>query len=292
MKSNDPLKREDWSFLETFGSIEEEKDWQKVRSQMKQNRTIRIARHWKVAAVIVTVLGLGYLTMQLAGPSPETMRIAAVDGIREVTLPDGSLVILNRGSSLNWPEKFRGKERSIILKGEAWFEVESDPSRPFIVELDRADVEVLGTRFNVKEDSLNGRISVQVEEGRVAFSGRQGNVALSGSADQENRMIMKAGEAATMNHHGVIQAEKVDPNELGWRTGILVFEQHTLEQVAAILEACYGTPIDLDPAIEPDLEFTSTIVKEELAAVLEELCLVLGLNYKQEEGRIFLLPEL
>ena len=251
---------------------------------MKKSKTLRLTALWKVAAAIAGLLAIGYLTLRLAGPSAENLSLAALGEIREVSLPDGSLVVLNAGGSLSWPPEFRGPQREVRLKGEAWFEVESDPSHPFIVKLEGAQVEVLGTRFNVKEDSLRGSVSVLVEEGRVAFS----DAGNPGTGRHANRLVLAAGEGALMDHFGIIQAEKIDPNELSWRTGILVFDQHPLRQVADILEDYYGSVIEVDPGIGDELEFTSTIRNEELDAVLEELCLVLDLACEKAEGKILL----
>lgn len=69
---------------------------------------------------------------------------------RTVTLPDQTEIVLNRYSSLTYPERFRGKDRKVQLQGEAYFEVSKDAAHPFKVEAGAIIVQVLGTHFNVE----------------------------------------------------------------------------------------------------------------------------------------------
>ena len=94
-------------------------------------------------------------------------------GQYQLTLPDGSKVWLNNVSSLHYPTSFRGKTRTVDLTGEGYFEIAHDASRPFIVKVRDASIEVLGTRFNVmayaeEEGSqttlLNGAVELQTKK--------------------------------------------------------------------------------------------------------------------------------
>ena len=111
-----------------------------------------------------------------------------------VTLQDGSRVSLNSNSELLYPEKFRGKKRAVRLTGEAFFEVEEYPEKPFLVNIEeKAMVEVLGTSFNIRSDPSGEAISVLVVEGRVALS----NVV--GDAEGKNPgLILEKDEQATL----------------------------------------------------------------------------------------------
>ena len=68
-------------------------------------------------------------------------------------LPDGTTVYLNTNSKIIFPKRFEKNKREITLKGEAFFEVTKDKNRPFIINVNEAQVEVLGTSFNILSNS-------------------------------------------------------------------------------------------------------------------------------------------
>ena len=82
-------------------------------------------------------------------------------------LADGTKVWLNSASRLIYPQSFMGKERRVVLSGEAFFDVAHDAERPFIVETSRMNVKVLGTRFNVNDYDDNEEVSTTLVNGSV-----------------------------------------------------------------------------------------------------------------------------
>src|SRR5690606_17382011 len=100
-------------------------------------------------------------------------------GQYQITLPDGTHVWLNAASSLEYPMAFTGSERRVIVKGEAYFEVAHDATKPFKVETDGQLIEVLGTHFNVnaypeeeitRTTLLEGSVKVSAMERAVAYT--------------------------------------------------------------------------------------------------------------------------
>jgi ferric-dicitrate binding protein FerR (iron transport regulator) len=114
--------------------------------------------YWKkIAAILLIPLLLGNLlyfafrdNSNVATQEPIYNELFAAFGTRSaLKLSDGTSVWLNSGSSIKYPDRFIGNKRTVYLKGEAYFEVESDLKRPFIVETSSLSVKATGTKFNV-----------------------------------------------------------------------------------------------------------------------------------------------
>ena len=180
---------------------------------------------WALAASLA--LGIGVAWLVRVYPAGSERFATEVGGREAVTLADGSRVTLNthtRGRAV-----VNSSERRFWLdEGEAYFEVEHDPSRPFVVMAGRDKVTVLGTKFSVRHE--DGRTEVTVVEGRVrldrADSGR-------GPSDP---VVMTRNEAAVAQSGSVLVIARSDQqvrDELSWREGQLAFDQLTLGEVAA-----------------------------------------------------------
>ncbi|MCP4310544.1 MAG: hypothetical protein GY790_04725 [Bacteroidetes bacterium] len=277
--SEDPLLKK----LEAFQSIDIEEDWNVVRQSIGFGKTrflekSRRARTWFAAASIVLALGIGFLTQQYFFAPQEMIIALAGDEQEEVFLPDGSIVMLNSLAQLSYPAKFRRGKREVLLSGEAFFEVERNPQKPFIVRIEeKAMVEVLGTSFNIRSEPSGEAVTVLVVEGRVAFSDAEEELSV---------LFLNKDEQASLSD-GILKREKaVNKNMLSWKTGILYFNQSFIGDVAVQLASHYDREILLEEDISGDLQFTSTIDNQELESVLEELSMVLGLTISYEDDLI------
>jgi len=270
--------------LETFQSIDIEEDWQKTRGRMGFEKQRSMRHLLQAAAAVIMLLGVGFLTQRFVFPTPDMLAVQAGNQMKEVVLPDGSLVTLNKEAELIYPEKFNRSQRNLKLIGEAFFEVVSNPARAFVVNVDqKALVQVLGTSFNISPDENGESISVQVLEGRVAFSS-----TLKGS----DKVILLKDEQATLTAGTIIRADTVDRNFLAWKTGQLFFVQDYLGEVIRQLSAYYDIEIALDKSVNTKLSFTSTLNNQDLESILDEISLVLRLDYRYEDDKVvFTLPE-
>lgn len=108
-------------------------------------------------------------------------------------LADGSMVVLNRNSVLNYPEKFQDTRTVSLKKGEAFFKVKHDHNKPFIVQVNGIRIRVVGTSFNVK--MVAGKTEVIVETGKVQVSRKHEKVELGPSESvftgKENQKLQK-----------------------------------------------------------------------------------------------------
>jgi hypothetical protein len=121
---------------------------------------------------------------QVAVQMPETPKVkmlgvATTDSAVIFYLPDSTRIFLNKNSSLTYPENFDGLTRTVILTGEAFFEVKRNEHKPFIIEAGNTETKVLGTSFNIKEDAKNKKVEVSVVTGKVQFKAKKNTKNLS-----------------------------------------------------------------------------------------------------------------
>lgn len=178
----------------------------------------------------------------LTGASREYLRVETPrGGTYAVTLPDGSKVLLNSASSLAYPLQFAGNERLIELSGEAYFDVISNPKKPFRVKSKDQVVEVLGTKFNVSVYPENPISSTTLAEGKIQLK------------TNRTQVILSPGQQS-LNEGGKVKLRKVDvKSQLAWVDNRFDFEDKSFRQVLAELGRWYDFEVEFEgpvPAIE------------------------------------------
>ncbi|WP_037072398.1 FecR family protein [Rhizobium sp. PDO1-076] len=150
----------------------------------------------------------------------------------EVSLPDGSRMILNTASAVS--VNFQGARRSVtLLKGEAYFDVVHDAARPFTVAGSFSEVEVKGTAFSVRTD--NAEDTVVLERGHIDVSLLQ---------DRKDVASLEQGESITASSNNLSVVRKSDTSTyLAWLQGRLVFTDQPFGQVLDEVERYYGHSI-------------------------------------------------
>ena len=159
-------------------------------------------------------------------------------GQYQLSLPDGSKVWLNSESSITYPVVFAAQERKVKITGEAYFEVAKDKTKPFRVETNDMQVEVLGTHFNVKAYADEGPTKTSLLEGSVKI----------------DKQILKPGQAFT---NGRIVPTDVD-QDVAWKNGIFNFNNQNLSQVMKELARWYDLEIAYPDGI-PQKEYGGEI---------------------------------
>jgi ferric-dicitrate binding protein FerR (iron transport regulator) len=148
-----------------------------------------------------------------------------------ITLPDGSTVWLNAGSTLYYPSVF-ADERRVSLTGEAFFDVAHDASRPFVVATASLEITALGTQFNVYSYPDAEYVSASLVDGSV-------EVRSPGSPDG---MILRPNQQLVCAN-GRFRMEELDKDELLWKEGIYTFKGQNLENIIRKLELYYDVEI-------------------------------------------------
>ena len=171
-------------------------------------------------------------------------------GEYQVMLADGTKVWLNSASRLIYPQSFMGKERRVVLSGEAFFDVAHDAERPFIVETSRMNVKVLGTRFNVNDYDDNEEVSTTLVNGSVEiFSGGQ----------QAFRLV--PGEQAYGKENELEKREVNVRLYTSWIDGKFLFNNTELEEIAKQISRWYDVEIFFSNESVKKVRFTGAIVK-------------------------------
>ncbi len=251
-----------------FGKTEPTKKWKMSRSFLL-----------KLAAAIIFFLTTLFAVYYMIDTNPE--EISHISVIHKKTLPgqksiitlrDGTVVSLNSGSKISYMSDFNDSLRIIELKGQAFFEVFKDPTKPFIVKCRNLEVKALGTSFDV-----NG-----YKDKSITVSLMTGSVLLSVPLKSERaEMILNPGEYTIVNkddkfvRHGIF-----DPYELlAWKDGRLIFKNQTLKEIVPKLELWYGVDIQLESSFNSNKTFSSTFVKENLQNILLNMGTILEFNY-------------
>lgn len=172
--------------------------------------------------VIDSVGGQKYMRVLQHDSCPEEFHTIQVPrgGEYILILDDGTRVWINSESELRYPVAFRGSERKVFLKGEAYFEVKHDKNCPFVVETNRTNVQVLGTEFNVQ--SYAEEENITLVEGRVAVK-KEGIGA--------SEVILNPGENASLRGES-FYVEAVDVLKYtSWKEGFFYYNNVRLEEI-------------------------------------------------------------
>jgi ferric-dicitrate binding protein FerR (iron transport regulator) len=208
----------------------------------------------------------------------ESLHYVTANGqIENITLPDGSLVALNAGSTLDATAGFGGKERRVKLSGEAFFQVQSDRNKPFLVDAAGATVRVVGTKFNVRAYPSSPSVVTSVAEGKVEFF-----------TNPQNKVQLTPGMEGTLEK----AAEKISTRPINaakvanWQQGILAFENAPLGEALETIGRHYKVSVKIEDNIEGKQLF-STFENEPLKEVVKTLNLTYALDFKIENDTLF-----
>jgi transmembrane sensor len=206
--------------------------------------------------------------------------VAAPAGIRKtIHLADGSKVYLNSGSKLVYPAPFAGDKRAVTLIGEAFFAVAKDSLRPFIVRTGPLLTRVTGTSFNIKYRRQENKIAVALATGKVAIEKQSGG----GMARLEPGQQLVYDQASRSCRIGAYDRLKV----LGWRAGILHFEQASFQEVVDQLATWYGVDITVAGSVkEKQWQYTGAYHHQGLDQVLEGIAFVKGFSYVHQGNKV------
>lgn len=201
-----------------------------------------------------------------------------------VTLPDDTKVWLNAASSLRYPIAFTGKERIVEVTGEAYFEVAQHKGIPFRVRVNNmAEIEVLGTHFNVNAYANEQAIHTTLLEGRVKVTGG-GRLALLKPGQQAQ--VATGTEMRT----GIKVIDQVDVDKvMAWKYGIFNFEGATLEQFMRQVERWYDIDVVYEKGV-PNITFWGKMTRD---IPLSGLLVVLqksNVRFRLEGRRLIVLP--
>ena len=267
--------------MEQFNSFEA---LRKVNTKMSHHGS---AKWWvtiqRVAAILLLPLLIysGYLTIQnqikVNGQEKVMMQtISSRQGmITQFELSDGTKVWLNSGSELQFPGRFVGSMREVILKGEAFFEVTKNEKHPFRVNASELKVEVVGTSFDVVSFDDDTYSEVVLVTGKVALSSENGQIIKEyGTMHSGQRAIYEKEKQTVIT--GEVDVDKY----ISWRDGNLIFRDDSMGNVVKRLSRWFNVEITInDPEIK-DYIYKATFRNENLIQVLNLLKLSAPIDYR------------
>ncbi|MEN8200949.1 MAG: FecR family protein [Bacteroidota bacterium] len=222
------------------------------------------------------------------GKSPELLTevISPQGSITYMELPDGSKVWLNHGSSLQFPQQFRGKTRTVKLSGEGYFQIAHNEIKPFVVDAGEIQAFVKGTEFDMMAYPGDRVIETTLKSGSLILQRRTGKDHVQDlfHLTPGHHVEYLAEEKKLIYSNGNVE------KYISWKDGKLIFENDSFDEIAARLSRWYNVDIQL---LDPELShytYTATFMDETLVQVLDLLEIATPVKYrisgrkKQQDG--------
>ena len=251
--------------------------WARLREQLRHASTdeyrgvnASASRHkyirWSLAlAVAIAFVALAYvLGYTLGSKELQFLRIHHHSPIpREITLADGTKVWVGRGAVFEYPTSFSATHRRVeLIKGQAYFDVQKDPERPFSVSTPRFIVYVEGTAFNIHSAPSQSVLSVQ-----------EGHLRVESRGLRFRALYLSTLQQLTLTDTTRYTHSLQDENYLAWKTGVLSFRDTPLLQLLDVLSSYYEAPIKA-PKLHSRCALTVTfnhLSLEEALSIIDQL---------------------
>ena len=253
------------------------------QEETKRHKVRRMNTWMRYAAMLIGVFlisGLGYHIYQSQSETGALVAVTARDEVKELMLPDGTKVWLNKHTTLKYPSEFSEKGRNVYIEGEAYFEVKRNVEKPFIVRSEAMQVRVLGTVFNLKSDKANRSAVATLIKGEIEVKGNH----------EEGMIVLSPGQKAELN--GMTRrlvVKQVDTGIENWHNNQFVFEKADIFTIARTLENSYGVKIILAPDMDVTKTYTGALKKKNsVEEVLNSVKNVIPIEYKIVGNSVFL----
>jgi len=261
---------------------------------------------WAAAASLVLSLSI-YGTLFLW--KPEQNKVVSFTAIKKVgqlansrepmVLPDGTKVWLNEGSTLKLENNFSGNTREVTLFGEGFFDVTKNASKPFIVHVNKVNINVLGTAFNVKGYEEDKDIQTTLYRGLIRITKNNDDHFQPIMVYPNQKIVIPKSVISSINHSGtqtdaitllpvdstITEAKRV---ETAWIYGRIDFKAEALFEVANKLAHRYQVKFVFDDEKVKQLHFTGSFEQESLDNALRALKTANAFNYKINKNEVLI----
>ena len=246
-------------------------------AQAYKSRFIQFA---KIAAILVTGLSILFFVFNQQTISDHSNTMVEVkksnpSGQKSIIfLPDGSKVYLNAESRIAYPDDFMGSSRNVKLEGEAFFEVARDEERPFIVSTGQFSTTAIVTSFNIRAYKREEKIEVSLATGKVLVS--------DVNRDNDRSMFLTPGEQMVY----LKESDKVsitnfdDKSALGWKEGLIYFDQADFDEVIRKLSRWYGVEFNVQNKPDKGWIYNGEFRNQSLEHVLMGMSLTKNFQYE------------
>lgn len=241
----------------------------------------------RYAAILFVAIALGYIFNRVfpiwSNDSGLITRTVENAGREKIVLGDGTKLVLDAGSSFNYPKQFEGETRDVYLIGEGYFEVAPEPDKPFIVHANHAAIKVLGTRFNVRAWQSEEKVTVAVAEGKVVLQPDR--------AASPDSVLLTEQQISTLRINERPSAPKVADIDkyMGWMQNIIFFEDAPLSTILTQLERWYDVQFVYDDPTLTQEHLNVYIKGESIGDVLNLLTTLTDLQFKQTGKSVYVM---
>lgn len=255
------------------------------RKREDQKPLIRlfVQRIAAAAAIVIFLVSIGFVFWNTGViPGKDLVTVNAPDGVRaEVFLPDGSRVWLNAGSTLAYNRKFDGENRELTLEGEAYFNISHNPTRPMVVKTKTADIEVLGTRFNLVSIPSEQKWEATLISGSIRVCPSKNSRTRNFAISPGNRAIWNKEN----NTFSIKSANTI--NTTRWVNNPLYFENETLENIARQLEQMFGIEVVVPSDLANVIRFTAKFTDESVYEIFNLLKITAPIDFSVQGNRVY-----
>lgn len=228
------------------------------------------------AASLTIILGIGGINNWISEKTSlkQLAKTKIVTLEREkahLILSDSTEIVLNSGSTLQYDDRYNVNSREVFFTGEAFFNVKTNPKKPFVVELNGMKVSATGTQFNICSFDNDDRIETTLEEGKI-------QVSINGMKP----LNLKSGQQAVyyIKSKNVLVHEVSSDTYSSWKENKLRFIECPLEEVLRIVGRNYNVEFEIINKDILNLKFTATILDESIEEVMQMLSTVSAVTFK------------
>ncbi|MBF4516881.1 FecR domain-containing protein [Flavobacterium sp. ANB] len=276
--------REEWNAIPNRGILPDETSsrmWTNIRKVTVDK--YKNVYNWAAVACAVFVLSISsyqaFIQFNTQKQEVTATKTFAKD-IRLLFLPDGTRVWLNENSELEYPSKFSPDKRTVTLKGEAFFEVKRDPSRPFIISSGTIKTTVLGTSFNIKAYG-DKEPEVNVRTGKVKVE------------TDENSVFLERGfKAVYAEKTSMVNKQRTNVFEPDWKKVLIYVDGLTLEEVLTKLKSDHTFSVNyLDEDLK-NLKIQGTLdTRQGLFEMLQTIAFALEIKIQSTGNGTYLISK-
>ena len=260
----------DFDSSSAWDSINGKLDDDSIDSDIPKRRQI-ISLKWVAGIAAAVAITLVALNITSTDSELSFNSVASNNSIENVRLVDGSNIVLNKNTKLNYASDF-DNNRTVILDGEAYFDVARDESKPFTITTDCANITVLGTSFNIEEK--DGYVNVLVTSGSVSVN----------SGDEE--VLLKKDDMVKCDCRTIKKVNRPGNNYLSWKNNKLEFNETPLDMAVADIARHYNVNISFsDESQSRKLPVTDVFEGGNIETVIEGIALITGIKYFVEGNK-------
>lgn len=262
-----------YSRLEQDGLLSEAKD------KPKQSLFHMTPLKW-VATIAVISICLAFAIISRQSKQNYTIDMLTLNNDKDAstlvsTLEDGSMIYLSGSASLEYPTRFAHDKREVTLSGDAYFDISKDQKKPFIINTEKATIQVLGTAFNIQDKDP---FSISVKHGEVKVT------------EKENGkfVFVRAGETAMLQAGNLYTMQTSDLEQFSKYFNSIHFKDQRLEDIARVLNT-YSDSIRIEVAPQvKDRLITMSFSDETKSDIVKYICIALNIEFIQQQNIIFI----